>query len=238
MERLIDCSSYDTAVKSIARVFGVSTEKMIAAIRSVESYENEFTDKTYVYQAVCGQLGDPRSGFKAVWFHGTRTHDISDFHKEGILPKSQAKARIVSKLQLLAQGLEHSGDYPHALSLSAKQTQQDEGPFAFLIRDAVVFAPGSAHSYTKRPELVEDMAGVMLGGNYEFLVEKFCGEAKPYVIAFKGEADEYELMHAVWYLYLLDQKVDILNEGGIERCCFSAEGEAVLPSEILKIEEL
>jgi hypothetical protein len=237
-ERLIDCSNYNSALESISGVFNVRDERLLGAINSIEDYDNELVDKDYVYLQVCNQLGCPSPGFKAVWFHGTRSYDKCSFLKDGILPKSQAKSLIVKMLRQLAHGVESSGDYPHSLSVAFKQSERDEGPFAFLVRDAAVYAPGSAHNYTQRPELVEDLAGAMLRGNYELLVERFCRETKPYVIAFIGEADVFELMHAVWYLYLICQNVNISEEGGVERCCFSAGGNAVSPLDILRIEDI
>lgn len=238
MENVLDCSDRRVAMESIASIFGTSVNTLTQVIGSLDTYDNDFVDKDYVYREVADKFGEPRSPFKAIWFHGTRGHDVRSFYSEGLLPKSEVGPRILDRLTSLSEGLENSGDYPNSLSLSAKQADFDEGPFGFLIRDAVVHSLGFAGNFTQCSELVEDLAGTLLGENYEKLVDRYYEESSPYVVAFKGKAGVTELKHAVWYLYLTHHRVDILETGGIEMCCFNGGGCAVPPSEIQSIESL
>jgi len=238
MENLLDCSDHLSAKESIASIFGTSVNQLTQVICSLDDYDNSFVNKNYVYREVAGKFGEPRSPFKAVWFHGTRKQDVRSFYSEGLLPKSEVAPRIHEILTSLLEGLENSGDYPNSSALAAKQADFDEGPFGFLIRDAVMNSPGFAGNFIQRSELVEDLAGILLGGNYEALVERYYEESSPYVVAFKGIAGADELKHAVWYLYLALHGGNILENGDIEMCCFNGKGRVIPPSDIQSIEKL
>ncbi|WP_206360714.1 hypothetical protein, partial [Vibrio sp. F13] len=69
-------------------------------------------------------------------------------------------------------------------SIAGKGFVNDEGPFAFLIRCVAIEAPGSNHSYTHTPEMVEDIAGSLLGENYEQLVQRFRDITNPFIVSF------------------------------------------------------
>lgn len=72
---------------------------------------------------------------------------------------------MIALLLKLTIGLEKTGGNPFSNSFAAKQNITDEGPFAFLIKDAAIHAPGANHRYVEAPELVEDIAGCLLGND-------------------------------------------------------------------------
>lgn len=238
MSNILDCSSFESARKSVAAIFGIDDTKLMDFLKSIEFLPaaEEFTK--FIYSKVCSEFGAPINHHHTVWFHGTRALNAESFNVKGILPKSAAREHVESILLPLAVGIEKIGKNPFSLSLVGKQTKADEGPFAVLIKDAAVYATGCAHSYIDAPEMVEDIAGSLLGTNYIHLVKRFQEITKPYVVSFIEQAETYELRHAVWYLYLIASGEDIIESASSANTCFDAAGHVVKPEKIRAIQEL
>lgn len=238
MENLINCSDYESARISICNLYEIPVEFLDDYFRSSDEYNEEHVNREFVFHQFTNQFGALTKDFNAVWFHGTRVDNIQKFYEDGILPKSKMRERLQKLLYELSSGMKKEGTYPNMLSFSSKQNENDEGPFAFLIKDAVEHSPGAAHSYIDAPEIVEDIAGLLLGKNYRSLVDAYKSKTMPYVVSFVDSADDFELKHAIWYIYLNSKSINVFEEGAIERCYFNARNRTIHPSKIINIEEV
>ena len=199
---ILDCSDQNTAWSTVCEIFNTDKSALTLLLKSLNPYQDHiYRPEEYIYKEVCDALGHPRSEIKAMWFHGTRTNNIASFRTRGILPKSAIKKEIESALIPLSSGMEKKGSNQFSMSIQAKQTPADEGPFAFLFKEVAIHAPGFNHSYINAPEMVEDIAGTLLGENYDQLVVRYRSITKPYVVTFIGEAGKHELSLALWYLH-------------------------------------
>lgn len=172
------------------------------------------------------------------WFHATRVRDPSVFLREGILPKSCVLGQLEALLRDLATGLQRHGDYPNSFSVTAKGAVSDEGPFAFLFRSVATCPQGATHPYASSPESVEDIAGAILGADYIQLVERFQAITKPCVVTFWSAGEPHHVAHALHYLLLVEQGVDVREAAEAATTCYSGEGRPVSPESIVSVEEL
>ena len=234
---ILDCSSRESATTSLSKIFNTTEEKLISALRSVSPYDSDCqSPEDVIYTGICDSFGAPVDGVSILWFHGTRVEDENCFHDHGILPKSSARKFLEPLLNKLAEGLESSGDNPFSLSLLGKQDPHDEGPFAFLIRNVAIQAPGANHNYVEAPEMVEDIAGSLLGENYMDLVNRFQKITIPCVVSFLSESKGYELAHALFFLKLIEDGELEIDAGSAANTFFNAEGQLISPDKIQGVE--
>ena len=185
---LLDCSSYESTKLSLANIFNTTEERLVSALKPLRPFESICQPpEDILYDNVCDIFGAPRDDINILWFHGTRTDNENLFYEHGILNKSKARRYIEPLLISMSKGLKSSGCNPFSVSLSGKQGIHDEGPFAFLIREVAIQAPVPCHGYLDAPEMVEDIAGTLLGENYLQLVDRFKKITSPYVVSFISE---------------------------------------------------
>lgn len=234
---ILDCSSYESTKKSLLDIFSTTEEKLAAVLQSINPFESSYKPaKEVLYDETCDILGQPKDNISVVWFHGTRTEDDSLFHKFGILTKSEARKFIEPRLIELSEGMESFGSNPFSLSLSGKQGDHDEGPFAFLIRDIAIHAPSPNHNYLDAPEMVEDIAGTLLGENYLQLVNRFKETSAPCLVSFTSESKGYELSHALLYLKLVEEGETHFEAASSANTFFDSESVVVSPDRIQSVE--
>lgn len=236
---ILDCSSYDSTKLSLASIFNTTEDELTALLRSLRPFDNySEPPERVLYADVCSTFGEPRDDIKVLWFHGSRVEDGNLFYEDGILTKSEARKFIEPRLIEMAEGLERSGSNPFSTSISGKQGPHDEGPFAFLIRDVVIQAPSPNHNYLEAPEMVEDIAGTLLGSNYMQLVELFKEVTNPCVVSFLSESKGHELPSALLYLKLVEDGDDDLEAASSANTFFDSEGVVISPDRIQTIEIL
>ncbi|TGK41515.1 hypothetical protein [Leptospira andrefontaineae] len=236
---ILDCSSPESTKCSLSRIFNVSETQLIIFIRSINLNDNNYQPpEDVLYGHVRKQFGAPASSIKVVWFHGTRAEDQKSFYEYGILPKTLAKKFIEPRLKELAAGLERKGSNPFSMSLMGKQSTDDEGPFAFLIKDVAIHAPGAHHSYIRAPEMVEDISGSLLGENFFQLVSRYQNTTIPYIVTFIADSKGYELPHALWYLKLIENGTSSIEAADAANTCFCADGNTILPEQIRSVEQI
>tara|TARA_R110001583_G_scaffold171875_1_gene325630 strand:+ start:466 stop:1143 length:678 start_codon:yes stop_codon:yes gene_type:complete len=220
---LLDFSNTKSIEDSVLRSFNNKYPDLVSWVKEIQipDEKNRQEKDDYIFDLVCNQFGNPVSEYEAVWFHATRVEDSSSFLREGILPTSMAYEKIKSHLIDLSGGLKKYGDYEHSGSSSDKKNDKDEGPFARLFK-YVAFSPvGVEGNYLEMPELLQDIAGELLGGNYEQLTARFSKISKSYVISFKDDADMTHLSRGLYYLNLIGHgytevdAADTANFGGI-----------------------
>ncbi|MGY4879318.1 hypothetical protein ACLUEY_15725 [Vreelandella aquamarina] len=236
---ILDCSCYESSKRTLSEIFGTTEESLISLLGSISPYDNDYQPpEKVIYSSVCDNFGVPEEEIDIIWFHGTRVEDEGLFYEKGILPKSTARSLLEPRLKELSEGLERSGQNPFSLSLFGKQGEHDEGPFAFLIRDAAIHAPGAHHRYVEVPEMVEDISGTLLGENYIELVNRFQEITNPFVVSFISCSEGYELAHALWYLKLIVDGEEEVEAASIANTCFCGNGKAISPEKIQAIEAL
>jgi len=234
----LDCTSPETAAISLAEIFSTTEAELLSLLDVIRPCGGNRPIENVIYEQVRGRFGPPGYPLKVTWFHGTRVEDHRLFLQHGILPKSKAIEFIKPRLKELANGLVAEGDNPFSLSTMAKQGEHDEGPFAFLIRDVAIHEPGAHHNYLQSPEIVEDLAGALLGRKYEVLVKRFQAITKPCLVTFRAESQGHEISHALWYLKQISDGHPPIEAADGANTCFCGNGRAILPDQIRSIEQL
>ena len=237
LDMILDCSCPESAKKSLSKIFNTTEEQLISAIRSVRLYDSDYQQhRDIIYSHICEIFGTPCGAVQITWFHGTRVEDECLFYKNGILPKSIVKCFLEPRLKELAEGLEHSGENPFSTSLFWKQGPHDEGPFAFLIKDVAIHAPEFTHSYLDTPEMVEDIAGILLGNNYVQLVNRFKEVTNPFIVSFTSESKGSELPYALRYLKLIEDGYNLIDAASAANACYCSDGKTIPPEKIQDVE--
>lgn len=242
MGHMLDCSTYYSAKKSLAAIFGINEIVLIGFLRSIvestKKQKQQASDQN-IYQALCRQFGVPKNHTHTMWFHGTRTDDITSFKTQGILTRSRALELLRPILSELAVGLTKTGKNPFEWSSSVKKDNaMHDGPYGFLIKDSVINKHGIFHGFYNRPEAVEEIAGELLGENWGLLMQRFQSITKPYVVSFWAEAGESELADAATYLYDVEDGKNVIAASGKSFGCFNSSGEIVCPNRIVAIEDI
>ena len=236
---ILDCSDQSTAWSTVCEIFNTDKSTLTLLLRPLTPYQDHtYRPEEYIYKKICDALGNPKSEIKAMWFHGTRTNDIASFHTRGILPKSAIKEEIKTTLIPLSSGIERKGNNQFSMSIQGKQTPADEGPFAVLFKEVAIHAPGFNHSYVDTPEMVEDIAGTLLGENYDQLVMRYRSITEPYVVTFIGEAGGHELSLALWYLHSIVDGDPSVEAADRANTCFNSKGITIDPSRIVRSEPI
>ncbi len=237
MEKILDCSNQDRACSSVCEIFNTDEPTLTSILKTLNPYQNHiYKPEEYIYTKICEALGSPESKIQAMWFHGTRTNNINSFHTKGILPKSAIKEDIEATLISLSSGIEKKGANQFSFSTQGKQNPSDEGPFAVLFKEVAIHAPGMNHSYIETPEMVEDIAGSLLGENYHQLVALYKSITQPYVITFIGSAGHNELSLALWYLHSIVAGDPSIEAAERANTSFNSSGITIPPSRIIKAE--
>ena len=233
----LDCSSYESTRKSLLDIFSTTEEKLNSVLQSINPFEISCkSPEKALYDEACDILGHPKGNISVVWFHGTRIEDESLFYELGILTKSKAKKFIEPRLKELSEGMESFGANPFSMSLSGKQGDHDEGPFAFLFRDIAIHAPSPNHNYLDAPEIVEDIAGTLLGENYSQLVSRFKETSTPCLVSFISDSKGYEVPQALFYLKLVEDGEPHFEAASSANTFFDSENIIVSPDRIKSVE--
>lgn len=233
---LLNCGSPAQAIESLAIILALSPNSLLERMTAIDitglstdDIRNKLADE-FLRES---ELPD----FSVVWFHGTRLLRDHTVMTDGLLPTHMIKDRLLKFLKNLNGGLERCGENPFSTSATSKPSI--EGPFGNLFRDGVIAPKGFIGNYICRPELVDDIAGGLLGANYRELTNRFAQYSIPSVIHFLGNPNENVLKEALRYVY------ETLLEGAnsvesASRCIafFDGGGEPVLPKMLLKIEEV
>lgn len=234
----LDCSSPATAVTSLAEIFDTTEAGLLSLLDSASSFNGHDSPENVIYDQVCERFGPPGSSLKVTWFHGTRVEDHRLFLERGILPKTAAREIIEPRLKELAKDLVAAGDNPFSLSMMGKQGEHDEGPFAFLIRDVAIHAPGGQHNYLQSPEAVEDISGALLGRNCDALINRFKAITKPYLIMFTADPQGHEIPCALFYVKLVNDGHHSIEAADGANTCFCGNGRVIPPDQIRSIEQI
>lgn len=231
----LNCESPISALNSLAAILEMTPATLLDRMRPIEIGSDDYTDEVEQKLAARFLADTTVLDFSVLWFHGTRLHRDHTLMTEGLLPAHMVESRLRACLQQLSAGLERQGESPFATSKTYKPS--NEGPFGMLCRTAVVAPSGCNGNYICRPELVDDIAGELLGENYQELTERFGRESASYVVHFEALPTDVTLKRALRYVYetLIEGREDIKSAAS-SNAYFYGGGEPVPPGRILKIE--
>lgn len=234
---MLNCETPDSALSSLSEILGVAPIMLLDSLRSTEINADDLTDEVEQKLADKFLKEAMELDFSVCWFHGARLHRSHTLWTEGLLPTHMVEPRMRVLLQSLSEGLEQQGNSRFSISRTFKPTR--EGPFGMLCRTAVVTPAGCNGSYVFRPELVDDIAGELLGENFRALTDRFASESDPCVVHFEGPPTESTLKKALRYVYETRIEVrDDVESAASSNTFFDGGGEAIPPGRILKLEFL
>ena len=238
MTKILDCTSKESTFKSISTVLDINSDELKGILQDIGTIPRDEEPKAFVNQKVFSKIFPPTYPISSIWFHATRVINPSRFITEGIHPRSVMYPKIYSLLNQLSQGMKSFGNYPNSSSVIAKEYINDDGPFAFLFRSVAINAPGFNHAYHKSPEIIEDIAGLLLGANYWELVNKYKAMSQPCVVTFRARAENYVLESAMWYAHLIVSGCDDFEAAESANTCFDGNGMTIPSTDIVNVQIL
>lgn len=226
----LDCSSISSAIASVASILDASEEELKSFLLSLGLMPDGIRPELF-FRNLYDYFKKPEFPISSLWFHGTRTSDMNSFSARGILTKSEIKPILEKELLRLSNGICSVGDYRSYASYVTKNWVDDEGPFAFLIKGRTYYA-----NFIDAPELIEDLAGSMFGGNYNELVSRFKEVSTPCVVTFRASADEEQFFNVLRFINGIlhgDDERCLLKETA---CVFNGKGKSIPASEVVSVE--
>lgn len=232
---LLNCESPDAALNSLGKILGFAPNILLSRLRSTKIDANDRADEVEEKLGVHFLLEEIEVDFSVCWFHGARLHQNHTVLTEGLLPTHIVRPRLKALLQSLSVGLERSGESPFSISQNFKPKK--EGPFGMLCRTAVVSPAGCDGNYIDRPELIDDIAGELLGENFRDLTDRFANESDPCVVHFAGPAFGSTFKKALRYVYEthIEGRDDVESAASLN-AYFDGGGEIIPAERILKLE--
>ncbi|WP_372372710.1 hypothetical protein ACDI10_12500 [Vreelandella venusta] len=250
MAIVLDCSSEESAFKSVSSVFGCTEEILKSTLLSIDLdliYESDedilIPNEEYLYNHVVKNVGSPKEFNSAVWFHGTRTSKENNFEC-GVFPLNDSLDFVWNILVLSApsqecsdnlQFMRENGVYDCLYGLRVSNSIH-WGPYGILIRDVAFDTDRlNQHDYLRMPELVEDILnaykkqyGVCLYSHYEKVLV-------PKLVKFQcsSRLDKGCLEAALGYLYtrVRREKLDSMSV-----TCIDMSGVAITSKQIIAVE--
>lgn len=164
---ILDCSSVDTAAHSLAELLGLSLADLQT---KMETFEIDWDhERTPPEDQVLIQLGanphSPPEPRAIRWFHATRVLPGTTF-EEGLLPTVAVLPKMWEALGACAAEwltTNQWNDYQDSFLRGDRQfsrqfrNKREEGPFAFLVRDAAIGKHGAHQNFTRMCETFDDI---------------------------------------------------------------------------------
>jgi len=226
----LDCSSEDSLFKSLAEIYNMDVNELKNAIDEFKQTSDLDNFQKHAVAQAEVILPTPTLPAYTLWHHASRVKDSNSFYKNGIKTKASMSDELSKMLFQLSDGLTKEGDLPNRASVSSKSDINDEGPFAFLFE-----YPKSSHRFNEAPEIVEDIAGRLLGGNYMLLVERFKNETKPCTVTFQAPFEERELERALFYAHLRTSGESHLDASLNANVYYDAKGKAIKKGDVISV---
>jgi hypothetical protein len=226
----LDCSSEDSLFKSLAEIYTMDVNELKNAIDKFKQTSDLDDFQKHAVAQAEAMLPTPTKPAYTLWHHASRVKDTNSFYRNGVMTKANMSNELFEMLVQLSDGLTKEGELPNKASVSSKFNIIDEGPFAFLFED-----PKSSHNFHEAPEIVEDIAGSLLGGNYMPLVELFKNETKPCTVTFQAPFEERELEKALFYVYMRRSGSSHLDASRDANVYYDAKGKAIKKEDVINV---
>jgi hypothetical protein len=242
---VLHCSSVETALVSLADLLGLGEpelRKRLAEERVDERFEERLRIEPYdelVWSDVTGRpINSTLAPSEVVWFHATRVPPETPFSKTGLLPLKNCLPalraevrRIADELNILPEGGFVSPSYCSKLS-----ALEEQGPCAFLLRDAALGRSDSHRNFLKAPEIVEDLALQINGKRFKEILTAYQRITKRCIVSFRSSEPRPDVARrALAYCHAF---LHGRENPPRWNTCFCGRGKAVPPSDLLRIEWL
>jgi len=252
MEKILDCSSIDTALSSFEKVLQAPKEIFL---QRLEGCRDQVDDSSFEAEDELLEVFFPDrsalSPFDSIaWFHLTRVSDPECFLRKGILPTDQIVGQIWSTAQEILREKGHSiviedlrkNLYKSKVDGSSintyfrKLNKDMTGPYALLIRETALYGDFCNH-YLKCPEIIVDICRVINELCFVDIENDFKKLTHPYIVKFKskpGKDSWKEVGTALLYVYkYATGDVDVSSDHS-----FVEKGAVIEPRKILSIESV
>lgn len=236
LKKTLDCSSYSSTVKSLTDIFQINETKLLSLLQAVNS---DYPDD--IYKSMRNSLSgkDYYQSLMVLWFHASRVENINSFKNRGILRTSKIKPELDSLLKNLSSGIPYKPrKNPLSQSIAGKGHTNDEGPHAFLYKEISINGSTFNNNYTEAPELVEQIAEVLVGGNRELLLKEFKSRTQRCIVTFSSEARGDEIGYALKYVKLYQSLTDKTEAAECALTTYDSHGKNVSAQEILSVEKI
>lgn len=248
----IDCSSLDTAMTSVSKLFGVDADHLLDVMIGIDlnkMYEDHRVDgraDKELFSLLEQKLGRkvilPR---EAYWFHLTRVLRTTTF-EEGILPLRDAlpmvwntfrsivpNGIISERLEGMRKGRVDNFQYNHKLG-----QPNLGGPFAMLVRESAFRAQEMRnHDYLRIPEIIEDVCRGYERTFGEPILNEVEAKLHRCIVTFRSTLSEGMgcdcARAAAYYVYssVWGEKLSIEAN-----TCYSGDGNGVPPKDIMAVD--
>lgn len=212
----LDCSSFDSAVGSLAPVLRMSTSGLLQVLSNVDvdSLAAEGPPEGRVLVALGVHPHHPPLPSSVRWFHATRALPGTTFD-EGLLPTLQAMPKLWASLGKAASrwlSASESDEYQRSFLRGDRTFSRQfatkcmvrgwEGPFAFLVRDAALNPVDAQKDFTRFCETIEDICGDFEEATGHDLELAYHELSRPCLVVFRQPGAEPDTVRAAAnYLY-------------------------------------
>ena len=248
--RVIDCSSRESALNSVAALYGVPSAVLDGFLIAfdLDAHYEEHDPQNYgdrelrtIFEASIGRV--PYQVDRVHWFHLTRVSQISDFAR-GIYPLTLS---IDDVWQTVLQVFRHTEYEPGLLKMRKTRVPGFHyelkvgnpihgGPYATLVRDVAIRSREMGnHDYLWLPEIMEDICNGYQEA-YGTSIHSALNKALMPVIVKFWSAKQTRIgcvEAALYYLYLTahDRRLSVNAN-----TCFDGENQTILPEQIISVE--
>jgi hypothetical protein len=243
----LNCASFATAVDSLAGLLQTTPRNLRRELRSLPlSTFDMLYSHSYIlphellWRTLVGTITQPPIPSRVRWFHATRVKPNTDL-SEGLQPLGARLPALRTHLEQLmtdfsiarAGANDDAGHFGHLYEMKTADSLH-WGPYAVLVRDAIVRRDLNTHNYLRTPEIIEDLAAVLAGRNDGHLLRVFIRTTVPCIVTFESrEPREDVVAIGLHYCYLATWK----QAPGIEgNTCFSANGKTIPREDIVAVE--
>lgn len=197
--RVLRCLDLNTALQSLASLFGVPVERIRRALPAAKAraFTNALDPTGALPTALATELGATvYLPDKIHYFHGSRAIDPATFAEEGLLPclsrldilwselAALAPEIPAGDLNLLREDLTAGSIEPHTYSLRVSG-KIDEGPFGELVRDVLLYSEDySAVHYLNGGEIASDICDAVRERFHIHLAVRYQHATTPCVVEF------------------------------------------------------
>lgn len=254
MHRILDCHTASAAFESLTGIFRIDSHAL-AAILDDYVIEDEFPEgpqepaEQLLYRVLRESGGAP-SFDSTHWFHATRVMNATVFQR-GLLPLGHLIDTIWNNVYGLAPAsvcrpsldelrlwMENDGG-GHFGNLYRLKTEDQRhwGPFAFLVRDAILDATRARHhNYLGIPEIVEDIATCAKDRFGWDLATAYREATTPFIVKFSERGGALlSVRSALYYVYCHRKG---FGQSTMTNTCFDAAASPIEVDRILAIERV
>jgi hypothetical protein len=254
MTLVLDCESRESTLNSLSAILHCSPVHLESTLRQfdLEGYlranpRRDYAPRELVWNQVVGVNVPVPIPDAIYWFHATRVLPATRF-EEGLQPLGERVTKLTAFITKLAEqsGISISDSQGRNPSLYREQgsyhygakvhDRRHWGPYAFLVRDAILHRDSITHDYLATPEIVEDFAGLLAGDDAPQLLKRFRELTRPCIVKFVSTTARDDVVRvALYYLYREYWGLEQYTE---TNTCFDGEGQTVSRDAIVNIEFL